>query len=62
MLAKAGEANMRLKTACEAGPGTTRNYSLEICLWSLLIQEFVDECCFPNSICDLPFDAAKAAA
>jgi hypothetical protein len=30
---KAGEANTSLKTAsCEAGPGTTRMYSLEICI------------------------------
>jgi hypothetical protein len=52
---KAGEANTSLKTAsCKAGPGTTLTYSSEIYIWSLLIQEFDDECCFPNSICDLP--------
>jgi hypothetical protein len=52
---KAGEANTSLKTAsCEAGPGTTLTYGSEIYIWSLLIQEFDDECCFPNSICDLP--------
>jgi hypothetical protein len=54
MHCKAGEANTRLKTvSCEAGLGTTLIYSLEICIWSLLIQEFVDECCFPHFICDL---------
>ncbi len=52
---KAGEVITSLKTAsCEAGPGTTLIYSLEICIWSLLIQEFDDGCCFPNSTCDLP--------
>ncbi len=52
---KAGEAYASFKTAsCETGPGTKLIYSLEICIWSLLIQEFDDGCCFPNSICDLP--------
>ncbi len=52
---KPGEANTSLKTAtCEAGPGTTHIFSFEICIWSLLIQEFVDGWCSPNSICDLP--------
>ncbi len=52
---KPGEANTSLRTAtCEAGPGTTHMYSLEICIWSLLIKEFFDGWCSPNSICDLP--------
>jgi hypothetical protein len=47
---KAGEANTILKTAsCEAGPGTTLTYIYEIYIWSFLIQEFVDGCCYPNS-------------
>ncbi len=47
---KAGEANTSLKTAsCEAGPGTTPTDSYEIYIWSLLIQEFIDGCCYPNS-------------
>ncbi len=47
---KAGKANTSLKTAtCEAGPGTTLTYIYEIYIWSFLIQEFVDECCDPNS-------------
>jgi hypothetical protein len=47
---KAGEANTSLKTAsCEAGPGTMLKYSYEIYIWRLLIQEFVDGCCCPNS-------------
>ncbi len=52
---KAGEANTSLKTAsCEAGPGKTLTHSYESYIWSLLIQDFDDGCCFPNSICDLP--------
>jgi hypothetical protein len=52
---KASEVNTSLKTAsCEAGPGTTLMYSLVICSWSLLIQEFDDGCCFLISICYLP--------
>ncbi len=55
ILHKAGEANTSLKTAsCEAGSGTTLIHSMEICVWSLLFQEFDDGCCFPNPICDSP--------
>jgi hypothetical protein len=47
---KAGEANTILKTAsCETGPGTTLTYSYESYIWRLLIQEFFDGCCCPNS-------------
>jgi hypothetical protein len=52
MHCKASEANMSLKTAsCEAGPGTTLIHIMEICIWSLLIQEYDDGYCFLNSIC-----------
>jgi hypothetical protein len=45
------EANARLKTvSCETGPGTTRIYSLEICMYSFLILQSDDGCTFPNSI------------
>jgi hypothetical protein len=47
---KAGEAYASLKNAsCETWPGTTLIYSSEICMCSLLIQDFDDGCCFPNS-------------
>ncbi len=40
---KPSKANMRLKTTtCETGPGTTRIYGLEICMWSFLILEIDD--------------------
>jgi hypothetical protein len=48
---KAGEAYTRLITAtCEAGPGTTHMWILDICIRSLLILEFVARCAFHNSI------------
>ncbi len=48
---KPGEANTRLITAsCEAGPGTTHMWILEICIRSLLILDFAARCVFHNSI------------
>jgi hypothetical protein len=48
---KAGKAYTRLITAtCEAGPGTTHMWILDICIRSLLILEFVARCAFHNSI------------
>jgi hypothetical protein len=48
---KLSKANAHLKTiTCEAGPGTTRIYSLEICIWSLLILQIVDGFYFPDSV------------
>jgi hypothetical protein len=39
------------KLSHEVGPRTMLMYSLEICIWSFLIQEFVDEWCyFLNSV------------
>ncbi len=50
---KPSKANTRLKTTtCETGPGTRRIYSLEICMWSLLILEIDDGWYFPNYIYD----------
>ncbi len=45
------EAYTCLKTAsCEAGPGTTHMWILDICIRSLLIHDFSDRCVFHNSI------------
>jgi hypothetical protein len=47
---KPSNANTRLKTTtCEGGSGTTRIYSLEICISSSLILQIVDEYNFPDS-------------
>jgi hypothetical protein len=48
------EAYMRLITiTCEAGPGATPMWILDICIWSLLILQFVDRCYLQNSTFDL---------
>jgi hypothetical protein len=48
---KPGEAYTRLITAsCEAGPGTTHMWILDICKRSLLILEFATRYVFHNSI------------
>ncbi len=47
---KPGEAYTRLKTAsCEAGPGTTHMWTLEICIWSLQIPDNADKCALDYS-------------
>jgi hypothetical protein len=51
MHCKPSEAYTRLKTAsCEAGPGTTHMWILEICLWSLQILEIAARYVFHNSV------------
>jgi hypothetical protein len=48
---KPGEAYTRLITAtCEAGPGTTHMWILEICIWSLQTIEITARYVLHNSI------------
>jgi hypothetical protein len=52
---KPGEAYTLFITAtCEAGLRKSHMCTLEICMWSLKISEFADECYFHYSTFDFP--------